>query len=119
MNNIVTNFDSFIKENKEEEDLEDDINYEEDIHNFLYSFDNIDLDCMVNDFVGAATIDSKSDLMEDILLEIGDELSDEEYNWVSNGLQNEVDEYAKKLSPKADWQPPYYFGKSKSNFKKK
>ena len=98
MKNIFTNFDSFIKENKEEEeDTEDDINYEKDILNFLYSFDNADLDCMVNDFVGASTIDNKTDLMEDILLEIGDELSDEEYNWVSSELQKDVDEYTSRI----------------------
>ena len=59
---------------------------ETDVITFLYSLKNQDVIGYVNDFLSADSRD-KSEYIEDILLEIGNLVGDDEYNWVSKELK--------------------------------
>jgi len=81
---IITKFDMYIKENYDDND---DVSQESDVITFLGSFGSADLNGMINDFITTNDKVYKAEFMEDIILEVGDELSDGQYDWVVNELK--------------------------------
>jgi hypothetical protein len=90
--NIITKFDLFIKESVEEDDIDE---VERDVFEFLGSLENEDLNGMINDFMRAHTNEDRNEYIEDIILEVGDELSDDEYTWVVKELKKELESHKK------------------------
>jgi hypothetical protein len=74
----VLKFNEFLMTNK---------NDEEDVIAYLYSLSNNELNGYVNDFLTQSR-SRKKEYIEDILLEIGDLVDSEKFNWVSKELKN-------------------------------
>ena len=75
----ISTFEKFIKEGIEIED--------DDVISFLYSLGNPDLNGMINDFLTTGNKGLKEEYMEDIILEIGEDVEDDEYDWVCKELK--------------------------------
>lgn len=75
--NTITKFSEFIMNEKLVEDI--------DVIDYLYSLKNPDINGFVNDFISDRS--RREEYIEDILLEIGDTIEDEKYDWISKELK--------------------------------
>ena len=67
--------------------MDDEDNYPEDLLTYLNKLHNPDVNGWVNDLLTTHHKNEKEECIEDILLELGDIISEEKYKWVSSELK--------------------------------